>query len=120
MFHDAPVSQFGVLANELHLHIDEFSTAPGEKMLPARITITGFSNIYRDCGKAEAFQIESDSAEVYELKSSIEGVELTLMWHHWNSKLPDVFATYLFRGANVLIEALAGGPSILVPDLLGS
>lgn len=116
MFHDCPVNRFAILDDELRIETDDFSVGPGEKMLPARILITGIEEIYRNGKKTDAFRVESDDAEIFGLDVSEKGVELILIWHTWNPRLSSDFAVYLFSMATLHTESIDGGPLKIVPD----
>lgn len=116
MFHDATVSGFVVLDDELRIETEGFSGGPDEKIPPARILITGIADIYRNGDKIDAFSVESDDAEIFGLDVSATGVELILIWHFWNRRPLSDFAVYLFPMANLHTEAIGGGPLKFVPD----
>lgn len=68
MFHVCPVRRLTILDNELRIDTDDLSVGPGERMLPARIFITGIEEVHRNGEKIDAFSVEGDDAEKGELR----------------------------------------------------
>ena len=111
MFHDASVSRFAILAEEIHIETEEFSLSHTETMPPARIIIAGLGCIYRNDMEIAAFEIESDDAEIYGLDSLPEGVRLHLVWQFWKPRAPEVSCIYWFPGGVRHVQALSDAPN---------
>lgn len=110
MFHDCSIRRFVLRGEVLCIEIERFSLSPDKDMPPARILISGLTHVYRNDVNVAAFEVESDDAEIVRLDVSQDGVELCLLWHFWTPEAPAVWCRYMFPGATLRIEALAGGP----------
>lgn len=116
MFHDASVSRIEQNGNALHIETEAFSVGPGERMQPARIVVESIGAIFCNDERIDRIAIESDDAEIYGFDVFTDRIELHLIWHWHGPDKREAFTTYRFPGATALVEDLAGGPPVLVPE----